>query len=113
MHIYHITTRKDWLEAQRAGAYRADSLHSQGFIHCSTRAQILPVAGRYYPGRTDLMILSIEEEKVQSPVRYENLEGGAELFPHIYGELNLDAVAKAADFSPNDDGTFEFPAEME
>jgi len=113
MRIFHITTQADWQEAQRAGDYRADSLSSQGFIHCSTREQILPVAKRYYSGRSDLLLLCIETDRVSAPIRYENLEGGAELFPHIYGALNLDAVVKAAALQPQPDGTFTFPAGLE
>lgn len=113
MRIYHITTQTDWQEAQRGGEYRADTLASQGFIHCSTREQILPVAKRFYSGRHDLLLLSIDTEMVSAPVRYENLEGDAALFPHIYGALNLDAVVKAAGFPPGSDGTFAFPVELE
>ena len=36
MRLYHITTQSDWQAAQKAGDYRADTLASQGFIHCST-----------------------------------------------------------------------------
>jgi uncharacterized protein (DUF952 family) len=51
-------------------------------------------------------LLCIEEEKLTAPVRYENLEGGKELFPHIYGPLNLEAVAQALAFSPGAEGKF-------
>ena len=98
--IYHITYQVDWSSALDAGVYTADSLASQGFIHCSTREQVLPVAERYYAGQTGLVLLCIEEEKLTAPVRYENLEGGEERFPHIYGPLNLEAVVQALAFSP-------------
>ena len=42
--IYHITSRRAWREAQQRGDYRVASLETEGFIHCSTDAQILPVA---------------------------------------------------------------------
>ena len=104
--IYHITYQVDWSFALDAGAYTADLLASQGFIHCSTREQVLPVAGRYYAGQTGLVLLCIKEEKLTAPVLYENLEGGEELFPHIYGPLNLEAVVQALAFSPEG---WEFP----
>jgi uncharacterized protein (DUF952 family) len=113
MRIYHITTQPDWQAALQAGDYRADTLASQGFIHCSTREQILPVAQRYYPGRTGLLLLCIETDQVIAPIRYENLEGGMELFPHIYGALNLDAVVKVVSFLPGPGGIFSFPDELE
>ena len=98
--IYHITHQVDWSSALDAGEYTADSLASQGFIHCSTREQVLPVAERYYAGQVGLVLLCIDEGKLTAPVRYENLEGGEEQFPHIYGPLNLEAVVQALAFSP-------------
>jgi len=110
MLIYHISNQTEWDAAQQAGVYQADSLASEGFIHCSTREQILPVALRFYKGRTDLLLLAIETERLSAPVKFENLEGGEILFPHIYGPLNLDAVAARAPFPPQPDGSFQFPA---
>ncbi len=111
--IYHIARRSDWAAALAAGQYTADSLASQGFIHCSTRGQVLPVAGRIFAGQAGLVLLAIEESALAAPVRYENLEGGSELFPHIYGPLNLEAVRQAVEFAPGEDGSFHWPAALE
>ncbi len=107
--IYHITRKADWERAALLRLYMADSLASQGFIHCSTAEQVLNTANKFYLGQPHLMLLVIEESLVKAPVQFENLEGGAEQFPHIYGALNLDAVLKAVDFTPNEDGTFQMP----
>jgi uncharacterized protein (DUF952 family) len=32
-----------------------------------------------------------------------------ELFPHIYGPLNLDAVVQVIEFAPDSDGYFRMP----
>lgn len=112
-YIFHITRKDDWTKARFLGAYMADSLASQGFIHCSTQLQVVRTANAFYHAQPDLVLLKIEEERVKAPIRYENLEGGTAMFPHIYGPLNLDAVLKVADFPPQGDGTFKFPAELE
>lgn len=109
MIIYHISNQIEWDQARSAGSYRADSLASEGFIHCSTREQILPAGVRFYKGRQDILLLAIETDLLASAVKYENLEGGENLFPHIYGPLNLDAVRATTPFPPNPDGTFDFP----
>jgi uncharacterized protein (DUF952 family) len=111
MPIYHITTRTAWEEANRAGGYQADSLAAQGFIHFSTREQVLATAQRFYRGQAGLVLLRVESERLEARVVYENLEGGTALFPHLYGPLNLDAVSGAASFPPRADGSFDFPAE--
>jgi len=39
-------------------------------------------------------------------VRYENLEGGEQLFPHVYGAIPVTAIVDVVPFKPVDDGTF-------
>ena len=107
--IYHITTSKDWKAALAAGSYRAGSLEQEGFIHASTRSQVLKTAARFYSGQMGLLLLFIATKRVSADIVYENSEGGSELFPHIYGPLNLDAVNGVAVFESLPDGTFVFP----
>jgi uncharacterized protein (DUF952 family) len=107
--IYHITRRIDWERARSAGTYIADSLTSEGFIHCSTAEQVIATANRLFRSRHGLVLLCIETSKVQAEIRYENLEGGVILFPHVYGALDTGAIVEVRDFPPGADGTFEFP----
>ncbi len=104
--IYHFTTAETWAAAQAAGRYTADSLASEGFIHCSTPAQIVGTANRYYHGQHGRLLLAIDPARVDVEIRMENTSGGSELFPHIYGELNLSAVTALLHFEPDADGTF-------
>jgi glutathione S-transferase len=110
--IYHLALEADWSQAQAGtSGYRiasiGRSLGEVGFIHCSFENQLRRVADAYYRGRTDVVLLSIDESKLTSPIREENTEGGTELFPHIYGPLNVDAVLWARPLAPNPDGTLE------
>jgi uncharacterized protein (DUF952 family) len=100
--IYHIASRAAWADAQKRKQYRATSLESEGFIHCSARKQALEVANALYRGQTDLLLLCIDENKLSSELRWEapahpkasmaeQAEEGSP-FPHLYGVLNLDAV---------------------
>jgi uncharacterized protein (DUF952 family) len=109
--ILHITQRQQWALAQRNGHYWCDSLQSEGFIHCSTAQQIVKVANTFYPDRSGLVLLCIETDRLQSPLRYDLVEGG-EVFPHLYGPLNLDAVLQVLDFEPNPNGKFDLPAQL-
>ena len=111
--VYHITSRADWEAAQRSGKYAADSLASQGFIHCSKVEQILRVANIFYNGQPGLVILAIDSGKLTSPLRWEpGTDLTAEVFPHIYGPVNLEAVYNVLDFEPNPDGTFGLPEDL-
>ena len=103
--IFHIVAAAEWPNA--SDFYCADTLASEGFIHCSTRQQLIAVANRLFTGKSGLLAVAIRQERVVAPVVYENLEGGAETFPHIYGPLNLDAVEQLVALRIRDDGTFE------
>lgn len=93
--IFHITTEFGWETARRAGAYAADTLASEGFIHCSTAEQWPHVLRERFGGRDDLVLLEIDSDRTGAEVRWENLEGGEELFPHLYGPLDIAAVLSA------------------
>jgi uncharacterized protein (DUF952 family) len=106
--IYHITPGSEWEAARAAGTYAADSLATEGFIHCSTAEQVIATANRLFKGRTGLVLLCIDTTRVDPEIRYENLEGGTSLFPHVYGALDADSIIAVHNFSPRGDGTFEF-----
>jgi uncharacterized protein (DUF952 family) len=90
--IFHITPRTTWEESQANGEYRGDTLAGEGFIHCCTPEQVAGVYGRYFRGQSDLLVLRIDSGRLTSPLRWENPPGSDEMFPHLYGPLNLDAV---------------------
>jgi uncharacterized protein (DUF952 family) len=106
--ILHITKREQWEKAKLEGVYRGDTPNSQGFIHCSTSQQIVKVANALYHAQRELVLLCIATNRVQSEIKYESA-GSEELYPHIYGPLNVDAVVKVVDFEPTRNGTFLMP----
>lgn len=90
--IYHITTVAEWNAAQASGFYAAASLAGEGFIHCSTEAQVKGVLERYFKGQTGLLKLEIEVAQLIHPPVYEKAVSVNEAFPHIYGPVNISAV---------------------
>ena len=115
--ILHIVRRSEWDEAVRRGSYAPESLRGEGFIHCSTQAQVIDTANRFYRGQRDLVVVCIEEQRLRAELRWEapaQPHGAAsgELFPHLYGELNIDAVVKVAELPCEDDGSFRLPEEL-
>lgn len=103
--IYHIARRVDWQRARAEGVYRGETLASEGFIHCSTKDQVVRVANHLFMGRSGLALLTIDESKLKSEVRYETADDG-EIYPHVYGPINLGAVVRAQAFEPGEDGRF-------
>jgi len=105
--IFHIAVVREWQDAQ--SAYRPDRFAEDGFIHCSTASQIMHTARRLFRGRTDLVVLRIDPDVVDCEIRHENLEGGDELYPHIYGELDLSAISGLEALVIGADGEFITP----
>ncbi len=90
--IYHVTTRSEWNTGLEKGEYTSPSLKEEGFIHCSLAGQVQGVLERYFKGKTDLVKLVIDTDKLKSQLIYEWSPSIADTFPHIYGPINTDAV---------------------
>jgi uncharacterized protein (DUF952 family) len=114
--IYHITAREALLAARESGEYRAESLSDQGFIHFAGAHQLLGVAGRFYAGRQGLVLLVVDVSRLRAELKYELADhphpSADQLFPHLYGPLNVDAVIDVYDFEPDAGGRFSLPAEL-
>ncbi len=93
--IFHITTLQVWEQQKAAGSYRHESLETEGFIHCSNEGQVEATWRRIFGGEAGLVILEINVKQLTSEIRYEEGEPG-EMFPHIYGPLNIDAVTSVS-----------------
>lgn len=91
MLIYHIALPEVWNEARHNTFYEAESLESEGFIHCSYADQLDGVIERYYGDAGKIVILSIDADKLTSTLVSEPSTGG-EPYPHIYGPINTDAI---------------------
>lgn len=90
--ILHVSNGEAIKEARETGSYKCESLESEGFIHCCKQQQLAGVLERYYAGVSDLQLLEIDPAKLDAKLVYENTMGGDELFPHVYGEINMSAV---------------------
>ncbi|HQU90772.1 MAG TPA: DUF952 domain-containing protein [Pyrinomonadaceae bacterium] len=91
MFIYHIVLPEAWEAVKHNSNYSAESLETEGFIHCSYDHQLDGVIGRYYSASPELVILKLDIGKLTSKLVSEPSTGG-EVYPHIYGSINLDAV---------------------
>jgi uncharacterized protein (DUF952 family) len=115
--ICHITTRDAWEAAQSAGEFRSPEFDTIGFIHCSTPEQVVLVANAFFRGQSGLVMLMIDPAKLKSPVRWEpphsteRLPGfmHGSVYPHVYGPINVDAVARIVQLVPSDTGSFKMP----
>jgi|GEM_PF-206611 len=105
--IFHITNQSSWEAAKKSGRYEAASLKFQGFIHCSTGPQVCSVADFIFKGQKDLILLAIDSKKITSSIVFEGETQN--IFPHIYGPIDTNAVLEVINFASDDQGLFELP----
>ncbi len=109
--VYHIANLSDWENAKTAGVYSCESLTKEGFMHLSRIDQVLFVANSFFKGVHDLVLLEIDPIKIKQALRYEMVND--QVFPHLYSNLNIDAVINVYDFPPSEDGTFQLPSKLQ
>jgi uncharacterized protein (DUF952 family) len=106
--LLHIALGDEWARAREEGLYLTGSLHDQGYIHCSHPHQVVEVANSVYRGRRGLVLLHIDPDRLDSRVVEED-GGNGEMYPHIYGPINVGAVVKVELFEPRENGFFTLP----
>jgi uncharacterized protein (DUF952 family) len=85
--------------------YTPPNYEREGFIHCTDGAENLARVGNvhYRDDPRDFYVLTIDKERVKSPVKYED---AGRIYPHVYGPLNRDAIVRKRMAERLADGTF-------
>jgi uncharacterized protein (DUF952 family) len=92
MLIYHIVLPEVWA-AFNSDLYAHPSLAAEGFIHCSFADQLDAVIQRYYSAYERVIVLEIESDRLMSRMIKEP-STNSEIYPHIYGLINRDAIVR-------------------
>ena len=90
LRLFHIVSEEDWQQCCQQDSYAPDSLDKEGFIHLSLSSQVAATYRRFYAGRSSLLLVEIRAERLEVELRYE--EADYQMFPHLYGPLNLSAL---------------------
>jgi uncharacterized protein (DUF952 family) len=107
--VYKICPASAWREAERQGVYRGSADDARdGFIHFSTAAQVAETARRHFFGQTGLFLIEVDADALGDALRWERSRND-ELFPHLFGELDLGAVTGVLDLRARSDGYHDIP----
>lgn len=88
--VYKIVSASEWQAADRAGLFAGSQVDiDDGFIHCSTAAQLRETAARHFAGVGDLLLIAVTTGALD--LRWEPSRGD-DLFPRLYQPLPLAAV---------------------
>ena len=111
--IYKIISKSEWKKAETAGVFKGVAIDlTDGYIHFSTAAQAAETAAKHFAGKADLLLITVNPDELAQSLKWEPSRGGA-LFPHLYGDLNMDAVEDKAALPLSADGTHIFPASFQ
>jgi uncharacterized protein (DUF952 family) len=119
--ILHATSRDRWDASRQTGVHLDPSLDTDGFIHCSTATQVVRVANFLFRGQHGLVLLVIDPSRLKAGLKWEppvhpghekDAPVSDDLFPHIYGPINTDAVTDVVSFEPGPDGLFSLPPSL-
>jgi uncharacterized protein (DUF952 family) len=107
--IYKICSASAWREAERQGVYRGSADDARdGFIHFSTASQVAETARKHFFGQTALFLGEVDAFALGKALRWERSRND-ELFPHLYGELDLGAVRAVKNLNTRSDGGHDIP----
>ncbi|MGZ3748485.1 MAG: DUF952 domain-containing protein [Pseudobdellovibrionaceae bacterium] len=105
---YHMVP-KTYYDAQSISAdYFPAEFSKDGFIHCTDgEFMVSGIAYNIFKKLNDeLLVLFIDKERVKSKIQYDDPEN---LYPHIYGPLNREAVVKVIKMIRDRKGDWIFP----
>ncbi len=107
--IYKICPASVWREAERQGVYRGSADDARdGYIHFSTATQVAETAQKFFSGQTGLFLVEVDVDALGPALRWERSRN-EELFPHLYGELDLGAVRGVQNMIDRADGSHAIP----
>lgn len=109
---YKVCTGNEWRQLLESGRFSGspDDLRD-GFVHLSGPHQVARTAAKFFAGRTDLMLLTVNPDRLGDALRWE-ASGNGGLYPHLYGPLPLEAVESAVPLRLGPDGRHILPAEL-
>ncbi|MEO8101970.1 MAG: DUF952 domain-containing protein [Betaproteobacteria bacterium] len=110
--IYRIAEPLDWWQARKTGYFASADLAAEGFIHISELHQVLRTANKYYRGKTGLLLLEIDEARLDRSVVREDLTGSGMCFPHSYAPIPVRAIIRHFALTEDTGGGFSLPDEL-
>ena len=108
-YIYHICRIEEWDDAKKVGRYYGSSQDViDGFMHFSTREQVVGSAKKHRNGQKGLALLTVDPKTLGDQLKWEKSEKG-DIFPHLYGPLITETIVKRDLLPLGDDQLHIFP----
>lgn len=108
--VYKLLTEPDWARAQASGITATALDIADGYVHLSGKTQLRETARRYYSGQARVRLLRFDPAKL-GDIRWEESRGG-DLFPHLYGALEIAMASAGWWLVPGPDGAPDIPEDV-
>lgn len=110
MRLFHLAQPGAWAAATQVGEYRPASLDAEGFVHFSFADQVAGSANRHYSDAAELVVVEVDGDRLDVPVRLEDTYGSGTAFPHVYGPIPTAAAVAVHPLRRGDAGAWVFTA---
>ena len=106
---FKVLTADEMATLERDGRFAGSAADLRdGYVHLSTAAQLTATVDKHYAGQTDLHVAEVDLEALGNAIRWEAARGGED-FPHLYGDLSLDAVVAYSPLDRDESGKVKLP----
>ena len=99
--LFHITTGAEADRLMADGVLEPPSLAAEGFVHCSTDAQVVATTTRWFPPEAELVLVELDPDRLGEELRWPEVYPG-QRFPHVHGPLRAAAVVTRLPWGPAD-----------
>jgi uncharacterized protein (DUF952 family) len=108
--IYKVMSRAALAEAKTEGCFEGSAADRRdGFIHLCSADQLRGTLAKHFAGQNGLVLLAVDTISLGGRLRWEASRGG-DLFPHLYGPLDLKALLWDEPLELGTDGRHRLPA---
>lgn len=110
--IYKLLLGYEWDVFEETGVFLGAPIDfNDGFIHLSTREQVVATARLHFKDKGELVLAEFDGSDFAETLKYEPSRGG-QLFPHQFGPLKRDQVRRYWTLNDLGDGEYSFPSEF-
>ena len=104
--IAHCMLKSEWNRIKDEPYWGQQNIENEGFIHCSPIKYLWRVLPNFEREKEEMVIICIDEEKLEAEVRYEDDGNYGRSYPHVYGAINNDSVILVLDYLKDEQGHY-------
>lgn len=113
MIVYKICPRDAWNEARAKGELAPSGVDVRdGYVHLSAPHQVRGTAAKHFAKVADLVLLTIDVDRLTPGTLRWEISRGDERFPHLYDRLRPEHVVREMDLPLGADGEHVWPKEI-